>query len=51
MEDSGAITLKYDDLLNTYVSRNAFFFEGHIEKDGHVYLVDRRPPKTGRSPT
>jgi hypothetical protein len=50
MENSGAATLKYDDLLNTYVRRNALFFEGHIEKDGHVYLVDRRPPKTGRSP-
>lgn len=45
IESSSAATLKYDDLLNTYVRRNALFFEGHIEKNGHVYLVDRRPPR------
>jgi len=50
MENSGVATLKYDDLLNTYARRNALLFEGHIEKNGHVYLADRRPPKTGHSP-
>ncbi|HZA25885.1 MAG TPA: hypothetical protein VFA32_25365 [Dehalococcoidia bacterium] len=50
MENNSAATLQYDDLLNTYARRNALLFEGHIEKNGHVYLVDRRPPKTGRSP-
>jgi hypothetical protein len=43
MENS-AIALRYDDLLDTYARRNALLFEGHIEKDGRVYLADRPPP-------
>jgi hypothetical protein len=43
--ENSAATLKYDDLLDTYLRRNALLFEGHIEKDGRVYLADRRPPR------
>ncbi|MBI2171852.1 MAG: hypothetical protein HYU30_07540 [Chloroflexi bacterium] len=34
---------KYDDLT---IHKHAILFEGRIEKDGSVYLADRRPPKT-----
>jgi hypothetical protein len=50
MENSDAATLKYEDLLNTYARRNALLFEGHIEKNGQVYLADRRPPKMSLNP-
>ncbi len=39
---NGAVK-KYDDLAT---HRQAILFEGRIEKDGAVYLADRRPPKT-----
>ena len=40
--NGGAVPLKYQDLQEA-ADRGSLRFEGHIEKDGPVHLIDRRP--------
>lgn len=47
--DGGAATKRFDDLQEPG-RRKAVLFEGHIEKEGSVVLVDRRPRPTYTEP-
>lgn len=47
--DGGATTKRFEDLQETS-RRKAVLFEGHIEKEGTVILLDRRPRPTPTEP-
>jgi len=47
--DRGATTKRFEDLQEPS-RRKAVLFEGHIEKEGTVVLIDRRPRPTHTEP-